>query len=72
MIRTDPDIDGRQLFGFKAHGLAAMRKIFVPGDIVMPAFMTVYLLWHFLNTITHRPFALLIRAAENAEFLYLF
>jgi hypothetical protein len=37
------------LFGFKTHGPAAMRKVFVPGDIVMPAFMAVYLFRHSLN-----------------------
>jgi hypothetical protein len=30
------------LFGFKPHGLTAMRKVLVPGDIVMFTFMAVY------------------------------
>jgi len=30
------------LSGFKPHGLAAMRKVLVPGDIVIFTFMAVY------------------------------
>jgi hypothetical protein len=49
-MRTDQYLDGGQSAGFEAHGLAAMGKPFVPGDIVMFAFITIYIFLHFIKS----------------------
>jgi hypothetical protein len=39
-----PDNQGGQLFGFKAKGFTTVREVFIPGNMKVFAFKTVYFL----------------------------